>query len=192
MRSISSRLRAKALPRISVMLSSAPTSWKCTLSIVVLCMAASASANTWKASRARFWALWGMPERVMKSLISGRWRAVWSIGASTCRCRARTPQWLTSSTPSVTGRLSVASIWRIGSIGAPASIKAARSMSPAMPLKQSRCAVATKIPNPPKNRNKKWLGRDLNPHPHYGDRLLRPACLPFHHRAMGSFRVDPL
>ena len=32
--------------------------------------------------------------------------------------------------------------------------------------------------------------RDLNPHSRYGQRILSPSCLPFHHSSMGGRRVE--
>ena len=74
----------------------------------------------------------------MIALTSDRWRwACWS-GATTVAFVAANPFRLTRSISSSIGKSSDARAARIASAGTPASMTAPRTMSPLMPLKQSK------------------------------------------------------
>ena len=139
-RSISSIETASAVPTMSTMESTPPTSWNVTSSTSLRCTVASASASRRKIR----WALrsaspgmsvaWSSSVRMLEYV-----RMTPAAGASTWIFVARSPNDSTSSRSSENGsRGSPRSVSRSASKSAPASTSDPSAMSPEMPAMQSK------------------------------------------------------
>ncbi len=139
--------RAAQVPTMSTMASSAPTSWRCTEAAGMRCSRPSASASARTVARARRCTRSGRPASAMILATSAAWRCGGSGSVCTWTFVAPMPERVTVSVSSdhpPTGRRR--SRARTSSTSAPASIRAPRAMSPAMPEKQwNQATVAPSV-----------------------------------------------